>query len=118
MKTILIVEDDKVLNEGYSSILSDDYRVLSAFDGQGALDILKKVHVDLIVLDLIMPNMNGQETLKKIREQNISIKILILTALTSQSIESSMMGLGAGAFLRKPVSGKQLSAEIKKLLKD
>lgn len=118
MKNLLIVEDDKALNEGYSSILNDEYTVFSAFDGRSALDILEREQIDLIILDLIMPNMNGLETLQKIKERNKDVKTIILTALISESIETSLMSLGANAYLRKPVSVRELINEVKKILKE
>lgn len=118
MKTILIVDDDLELCKGYAEFLKSDYNILCAPDGQEALKVFESEKIDLVILDLIMPVMNGLEILRKMKELQGNNKFIILTALMSQSIEFSLREAGADAFLTKPVKGRQLLCEIGSLLAD
>jgi DNA-binding response OmpR family regulator len=116
MKHILIVEDDEELCKGYGDFLSDDYILFCAHNGRDALEIFGKEIIDLVILDLIMPDMNGIETLRKIKEIRNNIKVIILTGLRYKSVEEQLKSLGAHTFLAKPIFGKDLLAEVNKLL--
>jgi two-component system alkaline phosphatase synthesis response regulator PhoP len=81
-KTILVVEDDNTLNNALVLKLKQQgYNVKPAFDGLGALDILKKEYVDVILLDMLMPKLDGLGFLEKLAEENVVFKgkIIILT---------------------------------------
>jgi len=78
---ILVVEDDKNLRKLMMAVLKQNrYNVLSAEDGVQALSILDTVHVDLIISDIMMPNMNGYELTNEIRQADHNIPILMVTA--------------------------------------
>src|SRR5438067_641928 len=97
-KTILIVEDEQALNEAYRMILqAEGYNVLSAFDGQEALDLAANDEPDLILLDLRMPVMNGIEFLKKYKpaKEHSKIKIIIFSNLDMQKEIDEAYALGA-----------------------
>ena len=116
MKKILIVEDDIELCKGYSDFLESNYQIFCANNGREALEIFEKEKIDLIILDLIMPDMNGAETLKKIKQSGSDVKIIVLTGLRYKSVEEQLLKIGADAFLTKPIFGKDLLSEVNKLL--
>jgi DNA-binding response OmpR family regulator len=118
MKKILIVEDDVELCKGYSDFLANNYQVFCANNGKEALDIFEKENIDLIILDLIMPDMNGVETLKKIKEARSDVKIIVLTGLGYKSVEDHLLSIGADIFLKKPIFGKELFSKVNKLLSE
>ncbi len=103
-KTILIVEDDEINRTILSAILEDDYNILTATNGQEALDVLNNEinKISLILLDLIMPVMDGY-TFLKIKRDNEIIKDIPLIVLTSEkSAEVECLNLGAMEFITKP----------------
>ena len=115
---ILIAEDEKDLNRIISSRLqAEQYSVDSCFDGEEALDYLASAEYDAVVLDIMMPVMDGLTVLKKMRQKNDSTPVLLLTA--KDSIEDRVKGLDAGAndYLVKPFAYEELSARIRVLLR-
>ena len=117
---ILVVEDYKVTRMMIKKMLEKgtDWKISEAQDGQMAFDFLQTKTPDLIILDLMMPKMNGFEFLKKIKSipKINKIPILILTGL--KSVEDEMIGLQSGAndYLTKPIKMDTLIARCKKLL--
>ena len=79
--TILVVDDEQGARDSLEVILEDNYQVLTAESGQEALDTLKKTPVDVILLDVHMPEMDGLETLRKIKEQDEEIDVIMISAL-------------------------------------
>ena len=115
---ILIAEDEKDLNRIISSRLqAEQYSVDSCFDGEEALDYLARAEYDAVVLDIMMPVMDGLTVLKKMRQKNDSTPVILLTA--KDSIEDRVKGLDAGAndYLVKPFAYEELSARIRVLLR-
>jgi DNA-binding response OmpR family regulator len=115
---ILIVEDEKELSKNIKEILEKEhYEVLQAYDGEKALDILYAEHIDLLLLDIMMPIMNGIELISTLRASNNNIPTLMLTA--SNMIDDRVNGLDAGAddYLCKPFSNLELLARIRSLLR-
>ena len=115
---ILVVEDEKKLSENIATLLKQQqYEVECAYDGEYALDRVYEQHFDLILLDIMMPKMNGIEMLKALREANNSIIVLMLSA--RDQIEDRVNGLDAGAddYLSKPFSNLELLARIRSLLR-
>jgi len=117
---ILVVEDYKVTRLMIKKMLEKgtDWEISEAQDGQIAFDILQTQIPDLIILDLMMPKMNGFEFLKKIKTMPTidKIPVLILTGL--KSVEDEMKGLheGANDYLTKPIKMDTLISRCKKLL--
>ncbi len=117
---VLVVEDYKVTRMMIKKMLEKgtDWKISEAQDGQMAFDFLQTNTPDLIILDLMMPKMNGFEFLKKIKSMPKvdKIPILILTGL--RSVEDEMIGLQSGAddYLTKPIKMDTLIARCKKLL--
>lgn len=115
---ILIVEDEEQLSKNIAALLrQEQYEVLQAYDGEEALDFLYTNHADLLLLDIMMPKLNGIEVIKMLREANNDIPTLMLTA--SDMIENRVNGLDAGAddYLCKPFSNLELLARIRSLLR-
>lgn len=121
--TILIVEDEKTLNEAYATILGKEgYRVLSAYDGEEALSILKKAKPDVILLDLRMPNVDGIEFLRRYKStkpaSGTASQIIVFSNLDMQKEIDQAYELGANKYILKAwASPKELVRLIKDTLK-
>lgn len=114
---ILVVDDDKEIREGIRIYLKqDDYQVLEASDGQKALDILENNHVHLVIMDVMMPNLDGIATTQKIREIN-NVPILMLSAKNEDIDKISGLQVGADDYLTKPFSPMELLARVKSMLR-
>lgn len=111
---LLVCEDEKDLNDIISMKLSSDgYSVDSAYDGKQAIDILSYTEYDAIILDVMMPEADGFEVLKNLRDKGKSTPVLFLTA--RDTIEDRVKGLDSGAndYLIKPFSFEELTARIR-----
>lgn len=115
---ILVAEDERDLNGVIASRLKKEhYSVDSCYDGQEALDYLECAEYDAVILDIMMPVLDGLSVLKKMRQRNDGTPVLLLTA--KDSIEDRVQGLDAGAndYLVKPFAFEELSARIRVLLR-
>ena len=115
---ILLVEDDRELANVITKALSiDKYNVDNAYDGIEALDFLEISKYDLIIMDIMMPRLNGYETLKEIRRRKNNIPVMMLTA--KSLVDDKVLSLDAGAddYLTKPFQLKELLARIRALLR-
>ncbi|MBB6732361.1 response regulator transcription factor [Cohnella zeiphila] len=115
-KTILIVEDQQVLREIMKEYLTDEgYRVLEAGDGSRALEIFEKDEIDLIILDIMLPELDGWSVCRRIRKTS-NVPILMLTARSDE--DDTLLGfeLGADDYVVKPCSPPILLARTKRLL--
>lgn len=111
--TVLIVDDEEPIRYFISLKLgAEGYRTLTAANGMEAMRTLKSEHVDLVLLDLIMPQMDGVETLKEIRS-NSTIPVIIVTAKNEDESKVRGLNLGADDYLSKPFSPEELLARIK-----
>ncbi len=118
MKRILIVEDDKVLVRGLSDALKhENFDVLSGGDGNVGYEMAKKEKPDLIILDLILPGMNGLEVCKKIRSDQLQVPILMLTSKKEEVDKVLGLELGADDYLTKPFGMRELIARVRALLR-
>jgi DNA-binding response OmpR family regulator len=116
MRRILLVEDEDLLREGYFIILSlEPYETYLAANGQEALDLCDKYNFDLILLDLMMPIMNGVEFMKEYaKEDREPTKIIILSNLSFGDELKEAMDLGAHkSVLKADLSPKQLVALVR-----
>ena len=103
-QTILVVDDNKEIVFSLGKLLEyEGYRILKAYDGLEALEILREHPVDLILLDVMMPRLNGLSALMKIRETN-KIPVIILSAKTEESDKVSGLVMGADDYIAKPFS--------------
>ena len=115
---LLLVEDSTQLNKALSTILKrNSYVVDSAVDGEEALIFINEYVYDVIILDIMMPKINGLEVLKIIRDKKIDTPVLMLTA--KSTIEDKITGLDTGAddYLAKPFNADELLARIRALLR-
>ena len=109
MKKILIVEDDMSIHKILEEMLEQEkYKILSAYSGTEALMILEKEDVDLILLDLMLPGLNGEEIIKKIKD----IPIIVLSAKVSTEDKVNCLLSGANDYLTKPFEKNELLARI------
>lgn len=116
-ETLLIVEDDKALNEMISTSLErKGYTVLSATHGREALKMAYEAHPDLIILDIMMPEIDGWQTCKRLREMS-NVPIIMLTAKVGEEHVIRGFNLGADDYVKKPFSLKELEARIRAVLK-
>ena len=115
---VLIAEDEKDLNKILSERLkAEHYSVDSCYDGQEALDYLASAEYDAVIMDIMMPVMDGLSALRTMRRKNDSTPLLLLTA--KDSIEDRVQGLDAGAndYLVNPFAVEELLARIRVLLR-
>ncbi|MFT4414323.1 response regulator transcription factor [Fredinandcohnia humi] len=111
-KRILLIEDDLEISRLVKGHLEqENYTVLTAFDGETALDILRKEQLDLILLDLMLPKVSGIEVLKLIRDTSL-IPVLIISAKTSDIDKALGLGFGADDYISKPFSMIELTARV------
>lgn len=111
---ILIVEDEKELADGLSAILErESYSVDTVYDGISGLDYILSNIYDLIILDIMLPKLNGLDILKNIREAKVSTPVLLLTA--KSEIEDKIKGLDIGAddYLTKPFDTREFLARVR-----
>ncbi|MBD2865608.1 response regulator transcription factor [Paenibacillus oceani] len=117
MKTILVVEDDDNIREVIVSYLaSEGYRTLEAESGRLALDQIRDRHVDLVVLDLMLPDGDGEQVCETIRGRS-PVPILMLTAKTSQRNRLLGLSLGADDYMTKPFDPLELIARVRAILR-
>lgn len=118
MKKVLIVDDTKNIRILLTTCLElKGFTVLAASSGQTALDILEseKNNIELIFLDIRMPEMNGTEVLKEIKRMNINCHIVIMTAFATIKNAVDCTKLGAAIYLQKPFSPERVNAIINEL---
>jgi len=111
---LLLAEDEKMLSDALVTMLQhNNYSVDAVYDGQDALDYLETGDYDGAILDIMMPKMDGITVLKKVREQGLTLPILMLTA--KSEVDDRVVGLDAGAddYLTKPFAIKELLARIR-----
>jgi signal transduction histidine kinase/ligand-binding sensor domain-containing protein/DNA-binding response OmpR family regulator len=116
--TLLIVEDSPDMSFFLCDSLSEDYNVISASDGIIALEQLHKKSTDIIISDLMMPNMNGLELCKNVKSTIAlsHIPVVILTAKTDIDSKIDGLNLGADSYIEKPFSIAHLKAQLKNLI--
>ena len=114
--TILIIEDEPTINRIVSNYFSrEKYRVLSALDGFKGLQLFSKNKVDLVCLDIMMPNINGWDVAKTIRETS-NVPIIMMSALSEEEDILKGYSLKVDDYITKPFNPKILVAKVKNLL--
>ena len=115
-KTILVVEDDKRMNEIICDYLEmAGYRIFTAYDGVEGLYIFNKEEIDLIILDIMMPKLDGWSVCRRVRQKSDTL-IIILSARSDEDDKLMGFELGADEYVCKPFSPKVLVARTKALL--
>jgi DNA-binding response OmpR family regulator len=116
--TVLIVEDDPAMLRGLKDNFEfEGYKVLTAADGDAGLQAALKAVPDLVVLDLMLPQVNGYEVCRFLREEKFDMPILMLTAKGQESDVVLGLKLGADDYVKKPFSIKELLARASALLR-
>ncbi len=114
---ILVVDDDREIVRSLSRLLElEGYRVYKAYQGMEALDVLSQNPIHLIILDVMMPQLNGLSALMKIREKN-NIPIIMLSAKTEESDKVLGLSMGADDYVTKPYNTAELMARVKSQLR-
>ena len=110
MKKILVVEDDKDIHSLIKNILEKErYKIISAYSGTEALLLLEHNDIDLILLDLMLPGITGEEVIKKIK----NIPIIVISAKISSVDKVNVLSSGANDYITKPFNTDELLARIK-----
>ncbi len=116
--TVLVVEDNADLAFGLKTALEfDGYDVVVAADGPSGLDRARTLEPDMIVLDLMLPGMNGYQVLKAIRGDDLDVPVLILTALGEEADKVLGFNIGADDYVTKPFGTLEFLARVKALLR-
>jgi DNA-binding response OmpR family regulator len=116
-KKVLVVDDDAKTVELVKLYLTrDGYRVLTAYNGTEALSLARENSPDLIVLDLMLPGINGLDICRTLREES-DVAIIMLTALTTDQDRLNGLDLGADDYVTKPFSPRELAARVRAVLR-
>ena len=111
-RSVLVVDDEEVIRDFLWEVLEDDYQVTTATDGDEAIEEIKKHTFDIIITDLKMPRVSGEEVVKYARENSPDSRIIVISGYSSlYSVSQSVSG-GASTFLSKPFTIKQLLGAI------
>ena len=119
-KTILLVDDEEIIREVNHEILTAlGYLVINACNGRQALEVYreKENEIDLVILDMIMPEMNGAEVFTKLKELNQDVKILLASGYSVEGQAAKIMALGCDGFIQKPFTLELLSNKIDEILR-
>ncbi len=115
---VLVVDDELQLNKALSRVLENDgYRVITAPDGETALGLIKEKSPDVVLLDLLMPGMDGREVCRRVRKISKATKIIYFTAKVElDPLKSRELRSEADAFIAKPATSKKLLSTVSKVL--
>lgn len=116
---LLLAEDEKELSKALKAILeSNRYSVDSVYDGEDAIYYMENSEYDAVILDIMMPKVDGITALKTVREKGIDVPIIMLTA--KSEVDDKVLGLDSGAndYLTKPFSAKELLARLRVLTRE
>ena len=117
-RTLLLVDDDPMIVESLAPLLErSGFHVLLASNGEEALNKIQSHHPDVIVMDVLMPRMNGRETLRRMRKSNIWIPTILLTQVGEASERATALEEGADDYLNKPFHSQELLARIHAVLR-
>ncbi len=115
---ILVVDDDKHTRQLLRAILENEhYTVSTAADGEKALDVMDTEHIDLVVLDIMMPNMDGYEFTKALREVENNLPILMVSAKQLPEDKKKGFLVGTDDYMTKPIDEEEMLLRIKALLR-
>jgi DNA-binding response OmpR family regulator len=112
--TVLVVDDENGPREAFRLVLEDHFNVLTADSGSAALGVLRDTPVDVVTLDLMMPVLSGVETLRRIRELDSDVEVVIVSAMPARDVTSKCVYLRAFEILAKPFSRVEILAAAKR----
>jgi len=113
---ILVVDDDAGLRESFRLILEDDYLLVDAVDGRQALEIVQSRPVDLVLLDIRLPEMDGIEVLERVKAIDDSIEVILVTAVKTVKTAVAAMKLGAFDYVTKPFEEEEILSLVRRAL--
>ena len=114
--TILVVDDENGVRQSFNMILNDEFNVLLAGSGKEAIDIFTKKPVDLVLLDLFLPDSNGLELLQKFKRVDPGVEIIMVTAVKAIQTAMKATRLGAYEYIVKPFKVDELLTAIHRAL--
>lgn len=117
-KRILVVDDDTMNLLRTKMILEKEYEVVLAESGERALYLLRNEKIDLVLLDIAMPEMNGIETFERMKEYPVKVPVIFLTASGHEDDVLSAIRLGAVNYLKKPFQPRELLKRVAKELEE
>ncbi len=118
MSRIIVIEDDRAILRGLKDNLEyESYEVLTATDGEQGYRLIREQSCDLIVLDLMIPKMDGYELCRKVRSEGVTVPILMLTARSEEMDRVHGLDIGADDYVTKPFSMPELLARIRAILR-
>ena len=118
MTRILVIEDDPSILRGIAdNLVFEDYEVLTASDGESGYRLLREQHPDLVILDLMLPKLSGQELCRIARKEHIMTPIIIVTARGEEADRILGLDLGADDYVTKPFAIGELLARVRALLR-
>ncbi|MCR9145015.1 MAG: response regulator [bacterium] len=114
---IMIVDDSEIIRKAIRNMLAGEGRdfVGEAGDGVRALEVFKDTKPEIVTMDITMPDMDGLECIRQMMAINPTVKILVVSAVSLESVALEALELGARSFLRKPFSRDQLAAAFEKI---
>ena len=112
----MIVDDELGARQSLEVILEDDYRILSIENGQGALEILQREAIDLVLLDVNMPDMDGLEVLRRIKEQDETIDVIMVSALNLARKAADAIKMGAYDYITKPYEPDDILSTVNRVI--
>ncbi len=101
-KVLLVVDDNIGIIESMEMLFCDDFKVLAASSVTEAMNILGKIQPDIILLDYLMPGLNGIQLLREIKQMKMASRIILFTASVWESVREEVMDLGVHGFIKKP----------------
>jgi DNA-binding NtrC family response regulator len=113
---ILVVDDEPGLRESFRLILDEDYEVIDVPDGPAALDVLRSSQVDLVLLDIRLPGMDGIEVLERIKAIDEALEVVLVTAVRTVRTAVAAMKLGAFDYITKPFEEDELLSLVRRAL--
>ena len=116
-KPILVVDDEEIIRDFLSEVL-EDYEVTVASDGDEAIDKLKQNHYDLVITDLRMPRVSGEEVVRAAQSIDPNLKVIVISGYSSLYTVSQSVANGACAFLSKPFSINELLQTVDSAIED
>ena len=115
---ILVVDDDKNTRMYFRAVLENSgYTVISAKNGEDALSLMEKEHVDLVVLDIMMPKLDGYEFTRILRESNENLPVMMVSAKSLPVDKNKGFSVGTDDYMTKPVDQEEFLYRIKALLR-
>ncbi|MBQ4892174.1 response regulator [Shewanella sp. MMG014] len=114
--TIVLVDDEPIYVSLVLALLDDDYQLVAANSGVGAIEVLSSMEPDLIIVDITMPHVNGYQVIKYIKENEKieNVPVLVISSLTHECDQQLALTIGADEYLCKPILPNKLLATIEK----